>query len=308
MVEIPGYVIVRELGAGGFGAVYEARDHAGVRVAIKVLHAEGTDELRRFHREARLLLAQAENEHVVQFRDCRLDTDPAYLVMEYCAGGSLRRLVGTSPSWKAVAEILRHTMRGLGDIHAAGGFHRDLKPDNLLLHIDPTGRKIVKVADFGIARLPMPFSSTPLTRSAMGTEGYIAPELYVGSPYDARCDVFSLGVTAIELMTGGLDAAALDPATMPRALLRLLRTMVATDPAERPTLMECQSALRSLSKKPKGTAAKGRVIPTRPGGTGWGAVGGLALIAGVALATMNSRDGNGRWHGSDGRFRSGPWG
>lgn len=312
-MQFPGYSLIRQLSQGGFGAVHLARrERDGAEVALKVLLLPNDANLRRFYREAKLLHEQLANPYVVNLLDSRFDSDPAFIVMEFCVGGSLRSWVGKGREWRQVAFALSHAASGLDGIHQLGGFHRDVKPDNLLLGRDADGKTIVKVGDFGLARVPDSLSSAPMTRSAWGTEGYIAPELHLGAPFDAQCDVYSLGVTGIELLTGARDPGSLEGrADLPADLRRLLLQMVSPDPADRPALRTVLTTLASVTAPPvPRPAPKPAPAPKQPStGAGLGLLAGLAaVVGGIALATMNNRDANGRWRGDDGRFRSGPWG
>src|SRR5262249_12934013 len=163
-------------------------------VAVKALARGSASDLERFTRELRMLRTQITNRHVVDVLDWDLGHDPPYLVMEFCEGGPLRAWVGKKPPWRSVAVALAHAINGLHGLHRADGFHRDIKPDNLLMGKDSaTGEMVVKVADFGLARAPVT-ATGPMTRSAMGTPGYIAPEVLAGAPYAASADIYSLGV------------------------------------------------------------------------------------------------------------------
>jgi serine/threonine protein kinase len=300
-VNIDGYRVIRMLSQGGFGSVYyaeRATDNFGV--AIKVLRDPNDETHRRFVREAMHLQREQANAHVVTILDCRFDSDPAYIVMEYCAGGSLRSWVGAPRGWRDVVSALVHAALGLSGIHARGGFHRDVKPDNLLIALAHDGQKVVKLADFGLARAPQSNASSPMTRSPWGTFGYMAPELSFGVAFDSSCDVYSLGITGIELLTGSRTPASLTARhDLPTTLADLLRRMTDPDPAQRPGLAAIRRSLTDVA------AAADVRAPQRLRGN-WA----LAMLAaaGVAWATMNSRDANGRWHGTDGRFRPGPWG
>src|SRR5882757_9269577 len=137
-MQLGNYQLLESLGEGSFGAVHRARDvRSGAFVAVKVLKDRALIE--RFHSEARLLYAQLNNKHIARLIDHSLDTDPAFIVTEYCSGGSLRRWVGQSVRWEHVVRAIRHATVGLSAIHATRGFHRDIKPDNLLLWRDPSG-------------------------------------------------------------------------------------------------------------------------------------------------------------------------
>lgn len=334
MITVPGFEFIRQLSAGGFGAVYLAqRGTDGKHVAIKLLHLPNDENVRRFYREAKLLHEQIGNPHVVQLLGSDFQRSPPYIVMEYCSGGSLRNWVGKSFDWLEVVLALSHAASGLAKIHQAGGFHRDIKPDNLLLTQNEEGSRVVKVGDFGLARVPHTTTGV-MTRNAAGTDGYIAPELSRGFQYDKPCDVYSLGVTGIELLTGSRGPSLLFKRTdIPSQLRDILLAMIRPQASLRPSVTVCQQVLAALGqeehdKRARADEDKGREqeeqevqaqAQARPAqrqvpragaaaaGAGLG-LGGLALlVGGIALATMNPRDGDGRWRGRDGRFRSGPW-
>ena len=363
MLQVPGYKIVRHLCAGGFGHVHLARREAdGLLVAIKFLHDLNDENVRRFYREAKILHQQLGNPYVVRLFQSEFQSSLPYIVMEYCSGGSLRTWVGKNIDWLQVAAALSNAAAGLSKIHEVGGFHRDVKPDNLLIAEKDDGSKVIKVGDFGVARVPKT-STQPMTRSAWGTEGYMAPELLLGRDFTKACDVYSLGVTGLELLTGTRDPARLRARSdIPQQLRELLFRMMSPQATLRPTIDACQERFGAIGQDEiarrlrqgeqearerrvrdraqeinaqqalevqarQAQAVRARQIQetqarqeearaqqlrskqaaaVAAGGLG---VGGLALLlGGIALATMNSRDQNGRYRGSDGRFRSGRWG
>jgi serine/threonine protein kinase len=129
---------------------------------------------------------------------------------------------------------LTHALNGLHGIHAKGGFHRDIKPDDLLVGIDAqTGQKVIKLGDFGLARVPS-HSSGPITHTKHGTFGYIAPEILRGSPFMPSADVFSLGVVGLELLTGGRNPPDLAIAKAPSRLRTLLEECSTPTPIDVP--------------------------------------------------------------------------
>lgn len=313
----------------------------GKKVAIKLLHQQTDDHIRRFYREAKLLHRNIGNPYVVQLLDSNFTQGLSYIVMEYCAGGSLRDWVGKQVDWLQVVFALSNATAGLSGIHDAGGFHRDIKPDNLLVALKPDGSPLIKVGDFGLARVPHA-SSGPMTRTAWGTDGYIAPEVFAGSEFESACDVYSLGITGIELLTGTVKPLLLmKHQHLPVELRSTLLAMAGPLRAKRPTIARCQEIFGSIGAaeqnrrklphnhvdpqepqpRPKAAAPAAeprarlearrrqeQAGPAAGAAVGVG-LGGLALlIGGLALATMNPRDGNGRFRGRDGKFRSGRWG
>lgn len=218
------YRVVRILGTGGMGSVYEAENtRVERRVAIKVMHkAQDRQDVARFEREARA--AQIGSPHIVQVFDLGYLSDGApYMVMEYLAGESLgERLqrVGTLDA-PQVVRIAKQILDALAAAHRAGIIHRDLKPDNVFLaRVDGTDEEMVKLLDFGIskitdsARRPADMS---LTRSgvAIGTPHYMSPEQVQGAKdIDFRTDLYSLGVILYRCLSGQLPFESQDVAPL----------------------------------------------------------------------------------------------
>ncbi|MCK6504410.1 serine/threonine protein kinase [Myxococcota bacterium] len=315
MFALPGFTTIRLLGRGGFGQTWLLRrDADGMPFAVKVLHQYTQDAFDRFAREARMLQRNRNNPYVVNIEGSFFQQGYApYLLLEYCDGGSLDAWVAHRQPWTTVTFALAHASAGLDYLHGLDdGFHRDIKPANLLLkYVTPDKSQwLVKVCDFGMARTPETVGPG-MTWSPAGTRGYMAPELAMGM-YHRPADIYSLGVTGIELLTGSKEPAALSAAQGPAALHELLREMVAPDWTRRPTMSQVNARLRQILNPPKPK------VPTRPapqpslptsGGGGWGWLAAAAgLAAALAVGTMNSKDSNGRWRGKDGRYRSGPWG
>jgi len=212
------YRIVRLLGEGGMGAVYEARQEPlDRRVAVKTLHPEfarNQDAVARFFNEAKIL-SKLEHPSIVQVSDFGQSSDGiTYLVMEYLRGESLRRRLSklrerneTLPLL-VVLQIAWQVADVLAVAHSQGIVHRDLKPDNLMLVADPIapGGERVKVLDFGIAKLTRPDDKGSLktdTHAVMGTPLYMSPEQCAGAGgVDAKTDVYSLACVMFEALAG----------------------------------------------------------------------------------------------------------
>lgn len=220
------YRLVREIGSGGMGTVYEVvRETDGCRLAMKVIKgAPDRLTLARFAREAEIV-ARIDHPNVIRIHDVGISAqdDMIYLVMELVEGASLARsATPCAVDW--ALEVLRQTCEGLAAIHAHNFVHRDIKPANVLLRESRAGQPIVKITDFGIAALRpaddlqtrderSPASSTggqrPLTGTLthagalLGTPPYLAPELTSAARRATPAsDVFALGIMAHELLTG----------------------------------------------------------------------------------------------------------
>ena len=205
------YRLLRLIGQGGMGAVYEAQ-HAviGRRFAVKFLHARwagGEAALARFRREAQAA-GTLVSEHIAQVTDFDVTEDGApYLVMEYLLGESLAELLQREGplSVPRVLHFVLQACRGLAEAHAAGVVHRDLKPDNLFVVRRADGSEQIKVLDFGIAKVQTPEDNQAITRTGamLGTPFYMAPEQARGERnVDQRVDVYALGVISYELLSG----------------------------------------------------------------------------------------------------------
>jgi eukaryotic-like serine/threonine-protein kinase len=207
------YKLLSQLGAGGMGEVYRARDvRLGREVAIKVLterFAKNEEALGRFEREARAL-AVLSHPHILTIHDFGIEQGISYVVMELLEGETLRdRIARSALPWDKALEVAIAIASGLSTAHSKGVIHRDLKPGNIFLTSDGG----VKILDFGLARIEeiSPFNgelSTPTMRKVdtdpgtiMGTVGYMSPEQVCGGYVDARSDIFSFGCVLYEMLT-----------------------------------------------------------------------------------------------------------
>lgn len=196
------YRLLRRIGAGGMGVVYEAEDTRDQkRVALKVLlphAAEENEGLLRFKREFRAL-ARLRHPNIVRVYDAGIDEDTPFIAMEFLTGKDVRSYLRAFPEGSArdreMAKVLRQILGALAHIHSRRIVHRDLKPENILVTAD--GR--VKLMDFGVARLlRAPTSSSGL----LGTFAYMAPEQVTTGESDGRADLYAVGVVIFELVTG----------------------------------------------------------------------------------------------------------
>ena len=221
--------IVRELGRGGFGVVYEADDlELARRVALKALRPRRSgEELAAdwIRREAEAA-ARLDHPAIVTLFDVGTSDGSPYLVMELLRGETLAQRLerGALPLGEALRVGLE-LARGLAHAHGRGLLHRDLKPANVFLCED--GR--VKILDLGLAHL----LGTPGAPGS-GTPGYMAPEQERGEPIDARADVFAAAATLREMVTGQRGGGPAGGARLPAALARLLDRGLAADPGGRP--------------------------------------------------------------------------
>src|SRR6266849_7452112 len=207
------YQLLGLLGRGGMGSVYEA-EHLSLRrrVALKVLDPALThqpDFVERFHREIETI-AHLEHPNILPVYDSGEDDGLLYLVMLLVRGGTLKdRLQLEPPPWPArqVLKMAQQVLAALDAAHQQGIIHRDIKPDNILLHGDRA-----LLADFGIAKL-MQGDAAGLTivGTFMGTPDYAAPEQVLALPLDGRSDLYAFGVVLYELLTGRVPYRADTP-------------------------------------------------------------------------------------------------
>lgn len=201
MKQLGKYKIIEEIGQGGMGTVYRARDEViGRDVAVKVIHERAlhVPEIKeRLYREARSA-GQLAHENIMIIYDVgEQDGDP-YIVMELLRGSSLRQLMreGVALSLLDKLEVAVQICDGLQYAHQHGIIHRDIKPDNI--QVLEAGR--VKILDFGIARVES--EARTITHASIGTPRYMSPEQIKGRNLDHRTDIFSFGVVLYELLTG----------------------------------------------------------------------------------------------------------
>lgn len=222
------YRIERELGRGGAGTVFLARDvRLGRLVALKIYHRRGRAEWERLLVEAR---TPAQIEHPLVCRVLDLDEALYGLALEYLPSGSARSVLDRGGYDVGHAlRLVASAAEGLSAVHAAGYVHRDIKPSNLLLRRD--GR--VVLTDFGIA---LPIGASPSGQTAEGTRQYMPPEQGSAAPAQPAADVFALGRAAEELLAAAAGSA-------PPELSSLLRATTRQDPRQRPSLAELRAAL-----------------------------------------------------------------
>ncbi|MBQ2953896.1 MAG: Stk1 family PASTA domain-containing Ser/Thr kinase [Clostridia bacterium] len=196
------YVLVEQIGVGGMAIVYRAVDrNTAHNVAVKVLKPEfnrDAEFVSRFQREAEAA-SKMSHHNIVNLLDVGMDGDNRYLIMEYVSGKTLKEVIaekGRIPAATAVQIAIR-ILSALQHAHQNGIIHRDIKPQNILLNADGH----VKVADFGIARMA---NSSTLTKgdSVMGSVHYFSPEQAQGQGCDVTSDIYSVGVTLYEMLTG----------------------------------------------------------------------------------------------------------
>ena len=246
------YEIVRELGKGAMGVVYEGKDpNIGRRVAIKtarreVVEASGmADEMmERFLREAQAAGA-LNHPNIITIYDAAEEEGIAYIAMEYLEGGDLGDIIDAKKKlgMEEIVEIGANICEALDVAHAHGVVHRDIKPANILMPTD----KPLKVADFGIAHV----SDSNLTQDGalIGTPHYMSPEQFMGQKLDGRSDLFSVGNILYELTTGEKPFAG-------EALSTVMHKVIKTDPVNPVELNVsvpdalAQVIMKALSKRP----------------------------------------------------------
>ena len=272
------YRLVRLLGQGGMGQVYEAAHvHIDKRVALKLLRrdvvAANPEIIDRFRQEARAA-SSIGHPAIVEIDDfAPLPDGSVYLAMELLEGCSLAEHLRAHgpPSVAEAVRILIETARGLEAAHAAGIVHRDIKPENLFLCANRRGPPRVKILDFGIAKVSRegPQGLTH-TGEVFGTPHYMSPEQALGKAIDARSDVYALGIIGYQLLAGhvpfradsllgvlNLHVQAAPPSLLevagervPPPLVAAIERALAKDPAVRPQSMGALVSLLQAAMAP----------------------------------------------------------
>jgi serine/threonine protein kinase len=279
------------IGRGGMASVYTARDeNLGRDVALKLFapRSADADELRRQEAEIELLATLNHPSLVTLFDagiDSRVPEEPRpFLTMELIEGQDLRSRIRHSPvPLDELAVIGAGVADALAYVHNLGIIHRDIKPANILLvQVRPGEPLRPKLSDFGIARI---IDGTRLTATGtmVGTAAYLSPEQARGADLGPASDIYSLGLVLLECIKGAVEypgsavesavarlhRAPLIPGSVPVEWAELLRSMTATDPMDRPTAAELETALRQALVSPEsapGTIAgePTRVLPRPP--------------------------------------------
>jgi serine/threonine protein kinase len=281
------YELKKCLGEGSYGAVYHAlRQRDGKEVALKMLlEPLVPDFRRRFEREVKLL-HEYQHPGVMRVLDANLDAAQPYYVMPLYRNGTLQEQIGKlAPEeflniFEGLVEVLTH-------LEARGAFHRDIKPLNIL--IDDDGKPVL--CDFGMGNDPA--LTDHFTRGECGTTGYMAPELSrFRNGATPQCDVYSLGATAFELLTGTHPGDAkdfrqhLEP--FPAEIRDQILAMLDPEPSRRPKARDLwkwlketpRAKLSALLEQAKNAVAPESSLPP------WlwpllGVIGGLTILAGV---------------------------
>jgi serine/threonine protein kinase len=217
------YTVVEQVGGGGMGEIYRARDERlGRDVALKIVAdhlRDDDDELLRFEREARTL-ALLSHPNILGIYDFGEAQGVRFAVTELLVGETLDERLRRGPlPWRTATAIAAALAHGLAAAHARGIVHRDLKPANVFLLADGG----VKILDFGLARLTHGDLGTgiklPKEGAFVGTKVYMSPEQVSGEPADARSDIFALGCVLYEMLSGRTPFARLGVAATMAAIL-----------------------------------------------------------------------------------------
>ncbi|HEY5960297.1 MAG TPA: serine/threonine-protein kinase [Polyangiaceae bacterium] len=252
------YAVKELLGVGGMGCVYRA-EHIHIRkeVALKTLHASmlrSPEIIARFEREA-IAAARIAHPNVVVATDFgRFENGQYYLILELVRGRTVREELDAHSQFdvQRICSIARQVASALFAAHEVGVVHRDLKPENIMLVRSATAVDLVKVLDFGIAKMTLEGKNQTLTQlgAVFGTPQYMSPEQAGGKAIDARSDIYSLGIIIYEMLTGKLPFDAADalgfliqhlnhpplplPDSVPQPLRELVHAMLAKSPDQRP--------------------------------------------------------------------------
>lgn len=201
------YEILRPIGAGGMGSVFQARHVKFPKMyAIKVINPnlmEDTTIIQRFEREARTM-AEVEHRNAVTIFDYGAADGICYLVMEFLRGETLRQRLKRGGRFDAetLKDFTEQMCCVLGVMHRKKITHRDLKPENIFFHRDDDRQEVLKVLDFGIAKFGASLGNMTNPGAVIGTPDYMSPEQCHGDDIDGRSDLYALGIIFFEILTG----------------------------------------------------------------------------------------------------------
>jgi serine/threonine-protein kinase len=300
------YLIERELGRGGIGVVYFARDERlhSMPVVIKFLldnSGQSAWLAKKFLQEAEAL-SRINHPGVVRVIDKDLSDDGRpFFVMEFISGKSLREtMTATGMDLEHAATLIRQTGQALGAAHREGVFHRDLKPENIMLQTLGDGEEQIKLIDFGIAKVKdSQAGGTTEVAVVAGSLNYMAPEQLSGQTVSASTDIYAFGIIAYEMITGRrpFNADAANYLVAMQQLSTLQQTESVISPRQlRPSLPDAaqQILLRSLSydpaKRPQDARAFGeelaRALIDASPGAGTGAISMKSTVIAEARKTQ----------------------
>ena len=248
-----GYHILDLIGVGGMGRVYRAEQSVlGRTVAVKIIHPHllaDENSAVRFLTEARAASQLNHPNSISVFDFGRTDDGQPYLVMELLRGRDLGMVVheeGELPLARII-DVLRQVLAALGEAHELGIVHRDLKPENIILQPTRRGGDLVKVLDFGLAKLKADVPGPSVTSPGIvcGTPDYMAPEQGRGDNIDGRSDLYAVGVILFQLLTGRLPFEG----DSPTQVVMMHLTVPAPDPRQAAPRREISDTIAEVVKK-----------------------------------------------------------
>lgn len=191
--------LIELVGQGNYGRVYKAmHKKTGKIYSAKIAYIEKTNEVESFKKEINIL-SQCNNQYIVHYFGSYIKGHQIWIILEFCDGGSLYELIKILPrnlNEEEIASIVCMILKGLIFLHENKKIHRDIKTENILL----THEGIAKLADFGVSTQLMHSFSKKITK--IGTPFYMSPEVILQNKYDYKCDIWSLGITTIEMAEG----------------------------------------------------------------------------------------------------------